>query len=266
MIQAAEKKAAEGLQLERKLQTEMVMNQIPEREEPEDTARVDGKPQTAHAGHVDIAGDPIRANIQTATFAEDQDEKNYRTSPRNGQSSFIDEIKNDIAAPKIEIDDDSLSEYDDFDPVSINREILLRLIKVGVLKHARSGFDVETVEKIKASSEEKWPLSKSDSVRYMNGILFGRYLIFLKKHMKHQWNQIWSFQVKHFKEMRSGKDEQVVVENWNIINNELDVSEIESPFCIHGVSVMMSRPLSLVLFLENLDYDFRGEFGGPSAR
>ena len=58
----------------------------------------------------------------------------------------------------------------------------------------------------------------------MNGEIFGHYLIFLKKHMKHEWNQIWSLKVQKIREIRQGFDQTSVEFNWSIIYDELDVS------------------------------------------
>lgn len=56
----------------------------------------------------------------------------------------------------------------------------------------------------------------------MNGVVFSKYLVFLKKHMKLTYNQIWSFKVATLHETKSGADQLTVAENWNIINAELD--------------------------------------------
>ena len=48
--------------------------------------------------------------------------------------------------------------------------------------------DGKTPEEIKESTETEWPLTKQQTAEYMNGEIFGHYLIFLKKHMKYEWN------------------------------------------------------------------------------
>ena len=138
-----------------------------------------------------------------------------KTSPR----------ETDLSKPNIEIDRASILEqdYSQVEPVKINKELYLRLIKVGVLLKE----DIEggqTPEEVKESTETEWPLTKQQTAEYMNGEVLGRYLIFLKKHMKHEWNQIWSLKVQKIREIRQGFDQTSVEFNWSIIYDELDVS------------------------------------------
>ena len=102
----------------------------------------------------------------------------------------------DLSKPNIEINRDSILEqdYSEVEPIKINKELYLRLVKVGVLLKE----DIEggkTPEEIKEGTETEWPLTKQQTAEYMNGEIFGHYLIFLKKHMKYEWNQIWSLKV-----------------------------------------------------------------------
>ena len=56
----------------------------------------------------------------------------------------------------------------------------------------------------------------------MNGITFGAYIIFLKRYMKHAYNQIWSIRYSVIHAMKSGASEAINRENWMAINGELD--------------------------------------------
>lgn len=60
---------------------------------------------------------------------------------------------------------------------------MLRLVKTGVILESEAGG---TYSDIEASKEAKWTLNKPQSAQYLNGVTFGRYLIFLKRYMKHQ--------------------------------------------------------------------------------
>ena len=74
-----------------------------------------------------------------------------KTSPRD----------TDLSKPNIEIDRASILEqdYSQVEPVKINKELYLRLLKVGVLLKE----DIEggqTPEEVKESTETEWPLTK----------------------------------------------------------------------------------------------------------
>ena len=114
----------------------------------------------------------------------------------------------------------------------INRELYLRLLQTNVLSEIEAGC---TFEEAKAEQDTKLTLelSKTLSGKYINGIIFARYLVFLKKHMKRSFNQIWSFKVACLHDLKSGVGEIIVAENWNTINAELDVSYKNSLFDVH---------------------------------
>ena len=130
-----------------------------------------------------------------------------------------------MAAPKIEIDNTSMEGIDSVDPISINKELYSRLVRTGVV--IENGVTGLKLDEVMASEEKTVKLPNYQTVQYMNGRLFARYLIFLKKHMKHKWNQIWSIKVSTLKEIKNQVDKETRASNWQIIAAELDVSECE---------------------------------------
>ena len=61
----------------------------------------------------------------------------------------------------------------------------MRLVKSGVILESETGA---TYDAIAAATDATWALSNAQSAKYMNGVTFGRYLIFLKRYMKHAYN------------------------------------------------------------------------------
>ena len=97
----------------------------------------------------------------------------------------------------------------------------MRLIKSGVILESEAGA---TIADIEAATDAKWTLSKAQSAKYMNGVTFGRYLMFLKRYMMVTYNQIWciKYSVIHALDTRVSQD--INRANWTAINDELDVS------------------------------------------
>lgn len=127
-----------------------------------------------------------------------------------------------MAAPKIEIDNTSLEGLDQVTPIEINKELYQRLVTTGVI--IENGVTGLKLDEVMASKSSTVTLPNYLTIQYMNGRFFARYLIFLKKHMKHKWNQIWSVKVSILKEVQNGVDASVRISNWNLIAEELDVS------------------------------------------
>jgi len=145
-----------------------------------------------------------------------------------------------VKAPTINIDNGSTEDIKlpEIDPVSINRELYLRLVKTGVIDEY-DNKDSKSLAEIQASKETLWELTSMQSISYLNGQLFGRYIVFLKKHMKRCWNQIWSIKVSVIKELKFGISEECRGDNWYTINAELDVRKLfpPHPVCYSFVSV-----------------------------
>lgn len=85
----------------------------------------------------------------------------------------------------MELEDVDNTDYDAVSPIEISRELLLRLIKSGVILESEAGA---TYADIEADTGAKWALSQPQSARYMNGVTFGRYLVFLKRYMRYAYN------------------------------------------------------------------------------
>lgn len=77
--------------------------------------------------------------------------------------------------------------------------------------------------------ETTYPLTPGQTISYLNGQLFGRYLAVLKKHMKHAYNQIWSVKVSVIKTLKPGITEDIIDGNWTILQQELDVRKPLEP-------------------------------------
>ena len=197
------------------------MGQIPEAIEPEETAREQMiKPSTSQGERdknvisslKNVDGDNPTAladmKFQTSPKAE------FQSAAANANKDFQDAAG--LNPPQIEIDRESLEfDYSNVTSISINRELYIRLVKTAVI--AIESENPTTQEQIEASTETTWALSKQQSGQYLNGTIFGRYLIFLKKHMKHQWNQIWSIKVAAIKELQQGIEEEIIKGNWQIL-------------------------------------------------
>ena len=91
-----------------------------------------------------------------------------------------------MAAPKIEIDNTSLEGLDQVTPIEINKELYQRLVTTGVI--IENGVTGLKLDEVMASKSSTVTLPNYLTIQYMNGRFFARYLIFLKKHMKHKWN------------------------------------------------------------------------------
>jgi len=52
---------------------------------------------------------------------------------------MMDEIERDVAGHQIDIDVDSMEEYEAVTPIKINRDLYLRLLQTGVISEAEAG-------------------------------------------------------------------------------------------------------------------------------
>ena len=52
---------------------------------------------------------------------------------------MMDEIERDVAGHQIDIDVDSMEEYETVTPIKINRDLYLRLLQTGVISEAEAG-------------------------------------------------------------------------------------------------------------------------------
>ena len=125
--------------------------------------------------------------------------------------------------PEIDIENASLEDYNDVIPVKINRELWLRLLHTNVISEIEANCSYENAKNVE-NPDQLQELNKPLTGKYMSGVLFARYLLFLKKHMKRSFNQIWSFKGSCLHDLKAGTGEIIVAENWNAINAELDVS------------------------------------------
>lgn len=117
------------------------------------------------------------------------------------------------------MDADDRVDYESVAPIEINRELLLRLLTTGTLSESETELSQSDLA---ASKQMKCNLNKKTSAMYLNGVIFSRYLIFLKKHMKHKYNQIWSIKIHTMHEVQQGLPPDVSSHNWQLINAELD--------------------------------------------
>ena len=96
------------------------------------------------------------------------------------------------------------------------KDLFLRVNKTKVLREATDIAEIERSEQL------EWELSRHDSVNFYNGILFGNYLVALKRIMKRKENQILNIKVDAIKRLRPGMDMMSLNFNWETIYAELD--------------------------------------------
>jgi hypothetical protein len=112
------------------------------------------------------------------------------------------------------------------------------LVKTGVIEEY-DNKEGKSLAEIQASKETLWELTPMQTISYLNGQLFGKYIVFIKKHMNRCWNQIWSIKVSVIKQLEFGISEECRGGNWNMINAELDVRKLLPllPVCYSFVSM-----------------------------
>jgi hypothetical protein len=80
----------------------------------------------------------------------------------------------------------------------------------------------ENLEEIEANPSPLVKLSQVSSIHYLNGVLFGQYLLTIKRVMKRQENQILNIKVDSINGMHQGMNVESRRQNWNTIAGELD--------------------------------------------
>ena len=79
--------------------------------------------------------------------------------------------------------------YANVEQISIKKDLYIRLAKTKVIP------DVDIAE-IEKSADEEVKLSKEHSGWCLNGLMFGKYLVVVRKIMKYKENQIFNIKVE----------------------------------------------------------------------
>ena len=94
-------------------------------------------------------------------------------------------------------------------------QLFNRLLKVGIIRaspNIKPDYD-----------KQKVVLDQATTLRYLNGWLFGSYLIVLKSVMARK-NQDFAIENDLIKQLKDQNSTQARLFNWNYISNELEVS------------------------------------------
>lgn len=81
----------------------------------------------------------------------------YATVGKQASAILDDKQEHVVVPPLIEVDNSSMEGLDEVVPISIDKELFQRLLKVKVISDLEFSQSLEEVE---ASTEKKWPLSK----------------------------------------------------------------------------------------------------------
>ena len=104
----------------------------------------------------------------------------------------------------------SYEEDESVNKIKINKDLYVRLMKTEVIR-GNQNFTWQDAEKVTDSEIE---LTRTQSVFYLNGVLFGRYITAIKKVAKRQFNQLLNISIEMMMSFKELNSEEVCKDNW----------------------------------------------------